>query len=198
MDAIERKIQSKVVARPVPVCGSSGEVYSIPDVEHAHTPCRSGREGPKRAGNADALSFPHHQITTTRKERHHESDCPGPRMSLRSSSAEGSPACPVDGAKSAMTTRPDANASAGLSPPPCPLGEMFQYDCRVDPGNVVVCQTIARIFRMCPGRPFVEVTDRVVFDDQGRASEVGYALKAAAAAAAAAGSSKAQGSRCDG
>ncbi|PWN22319.1 hypothetical protein BCV69DRAFT_140625 [Microstroma glucosiphilum] len=63
--------------------------------------------------------------------------------------------------------------------PPCPLAELVQYDCRISvqrlpEGNVeecIVCEEVPRIFRLCPGRPSVEVTRTVKFDSQGRAYE---------------------------
>ncbi|CBQ71042.1 conserved hypothetical protein [Sporisorium reilianum SRZ2] len=51
--------------------------------------------------------------------------------------------------------------------PDCRLAELTQYHCDLHT-NRVVCQPIDRIFRLCKGRPAVEVSHIVEFDEAGK------------------------------
>ncbi|CAO1628780.1 unnamed protein product [Sympodiomycopsis kandeliae] len=65
--------------------------------------------------------------------------------------------------------------SPSIKPPKevCPLGEIIQYECELGnkKGTKILCSPISRIYRLCAGRPAVEVTHHVKFDEQGRAYE---------------------------
>ncbi|WFC97822.1 hypothetical protein MYAM1_000542 [Malassezia yamatoensis] len=47
----------------------------------------------------------------------------------------------------------------------CKLAELTQFHCQLLQ-NRIVCQPVERIFRICPGRPAVEVTHLVEYNAQ--------------------------------
>ncbi|CAD6886069.1 unnamed protein product [Tilletia controversa] len=71
------------------------------------------------------------------------------------------------------TKRSSAGASSEVLPTKkpikakCTLSEILQYECEMERGRVQ-CFHIRRIFRICEGRPAVEVTHVVEFDDNNK------------------------------
>ncbi|PWZ01578.1 hypothetical protein BCV70DRAFT_149832, partial [Testicularia cyperi] len=63
---------------------------------------------------------------------------------------------------------PQASSSSPSTPPGCKLAELVQYHCELRSKSRLVCQPLDRIFRICPGRPAVEVTHIVEFDEHGK------------------------------
>ncbi|GAK64083.1 uncharacterized protein PAN0_004d2292 [Moesziomyces antarcticus] len=59
------------------------------------------------------------------------------------------------------------DAQTKAKTPECRLAELTQYHCDLHPTRVV-CQPIDRIFRICKGRPAVEVSHIVEFDESAK------------------------------
>ncbi|KAL9937636.1 hypothetical protein V8E36_003181 [Tilletia maclaganii] len=51
----------------------------------------------------------------------------------------------------------------------CTLKEIVQYDCEINSAGRTQCFAVRRIFQLCEGRPALEVTHVVDFDEQGEA-----------------------------
>ncbi|SPO32229.1 related to putative protein [Ustilago trichophora] len=71
---------------------------------------------------------------------------------------------PMSSARNSVQCEPQHGSSTERN---CRLAELTQYHCDYH-ANRVVCQPIDRIFRICKGRPAVEVSHIVEFDEDGK------------------------------
>ncbi|KIK70086.1 hypothetical protein GYMLUDRAFT_34549 [Collybiopsis luxurians FD-317 M1] len=62
-------------------------------------------------------------------------------------------------------------ASSPKEPERCPIAEIVQYSCELElartDGPVIRCFPLSRLFKMCPGRPAVEMTNTLNVDENG-------------------------------
>ncbi|EPQ26167.1 uncharacterized protein PFL1_06915 [Pseudozyma flocculosa PF-1] len=79
---------------------------------------------------------------------------------------DSAPPPPPTSSPSTTTTAKGTTTTTTTTTDGCRLSEMVQYHCRKRP-NRIVCTPLDRVFRMCPGRPAVEVTHLVEFDQNG-------------------------------
>ncbi|PWO00840.1 hypothetical protein FA09DRAFT_358194 [Tilletiopsis washingtonensis] len=96
-------------------------------------------------------------------------------MSSAGAASASAPATAPAAAAAAASLSPAASAAPAPAPrfdngagASCRLAEILQWDCTLLPNEQFSCARMERVFRICAGRPAVEVTHVVELDDKER------------------------------